>query len=205
MRCPFLLLAAFLIVGCSTQSAPDSSPDTAPDVFLPSDMVLPEDVEAAPARPNLEGPLPYEELSEYNFFSGAMADHAPNTGVYPYTVNSALWSDHAEKRRFIVLPEGGVIDFDLNGEWSFPPGTILIKTFFFPQDLAEPNGPGRLVETRLLIFDGLEWTGHVYIWNEEVTEAFREVAGKFATVEYILDGEDIEQTYIIPNNNQCKN
>ena len=206
MRWASLLLAAFLVGGCSADSNESPPVDAQNDLTnLPLDTAEPEDIADEPIWPHLDGSLPYETLSEYNFFSGILAEQIPNAGVFPYTVNSALWSDHAVKHRFLVLPEGTTLDFDLHGEWTFPTGTILIKTFFFPEDLSLPTGPGRLVETRLLIFDGVEWTGHVYIWNEEETEALREVAGKFTTVEYLLDGEAIEQTYIIPNNNQCKN
>jgi hypothetical protein len=44
-------------------------------------------------------------LSEYNFFTGELADLTPNTaaGVLPYDLNMTLFSDYASKKRFIYL------------------------------------------------------------------------------------------------------
>src|SRR5205814_7486285 len=52
-----------------------------------------------------------------------------------------LWSDGAQKRRWIFLPAGTRIDSSDMDEWRFPVGTRLWKEFSFG---------GRHVETRLL-------------------------------------------------------
>jgi uncharacterized repeat protein (TIGR03806 family) len=146
-----------------------------------------------------------EALSEYGFFAPPMASQIPAAGVHPYEVNSPLWSDNAAKLRFIALPEGSAIAFSPTDPWGFPEGSTLIKTFLFPVDFNDPEGPRRLVETRLLVFEEGEWTGHVYVWNDEQTEATRHVPGKFTTVAYKdAEGVDRSELYVIPNTNQCK-
>ena len=51
-------------------------------------------------------PFPKEKLSEYNFFQGRLADLSPGREVYPYTINTPLFSNYSEKLRFIKLPPG---------------------------------------------------------------------------------------------------
>jgi uncharacterized repeat protein (TIGR03806 family) len=151
------------------------------------------------------GKMPYETLSTYGFFAGEMAKQDPAPGVVPYEVAAPLWSDGAAKKRFVVLPEGGKIGWTERDEWSLPVGSVLIKTFLFPDDLREASGPARIIETRLLIHEEEGWTGHVYVWNEAQTEATRLIAGKRVDVSFIdEEGAARTQEYVVPNTNQCK-
>jgi uncharacterized repeat protein (TIGR03806 family) len=151
------------------------------------------------------GKIPYETLSEYGFFSGDLKDQRPTANVHRYEVAAALWADHAEKDRFIVLPEGGKIGITDREDWAFPAGSIIIKTFRFLDDLREPEGPSRLIETRLLILEDEGWTSHTYVWDDAQENAVRTVAGKPITVSYVdAAGDPVEQPYNIPNTNQCK-
>src|SRR5208282_1343824 len=64
--------------------------------------------------------------------TGAFADLEklqPANGLIPYTVNSPLWSDDAVKSRWLALPANAVIGFAPRGEWTFPVGTVFVKTF----------------------------------------------------------------------------
>ncbi|UPT66754.1 MAG: hypothetical protein M0D57_20360 [Sphingobacteriales bacterium JAD_PAG50586_3] len=47
----------------------------------------------------------FEKLSEYNLFAGKMADLVPNEGLLPYDLNTPLFSDYAEKARFVFVPK----------------------------------------------------------------------------------------------------
>lgn len=172
----------------------------------------PEPVKNAPPPPPPPPPpasIPYETLSEYKFFDGALADIQPASGVIPYDVVSPLWSDGANKQRFIVLPENQKITFGADETWSFPEGTIIIKHFAFLRDKREPQGALQHVETRLLIRDSSDpkgFTAHTYVWNDEQTEAYRKVAGKHVTLQFVDEmGASASQQYIIPNTNQCGN
>jgi uncharacterized repeat protein (TIGR03806 family) len=153
--------------------------------------------------------IPYETLSEYAFFTGALAQLDPAPRVLPYSVNAALWSDGAQKNRFIVLPEGEQATFDEGENWGLPPGTIVIKTFSFPEDQRQPEGARRVIETRLLIRDDTTtegWTAHTYLWNDAQTEATRLVAGRQVSIDFTdQDGFPQTQTYLVPNTNQCSN
>ncbi len=109
----------------------------------------------------------------------------PAAGLIPYRPNAAFWSDGADKSRWIGLPNGQNIAVEANGDWSFPPGTVLVKNFALGT---------RLVETRLFMRhpDG-DWAGYTYEWNDAQTEATRVVGGKrrvFGTQEWIYPSEN---------------
>lgn len=162
------------------------------------------DAAAASGNPPV-GEMPYDTLSTYGFFTGNMVDHVGRPGVVPYDVNAVLWADNATKERFVVLPEGKKLGWTEREDWQVPLGTIVIKAFFFPEDLREPEGPRRAIETRLLILEDEGWTSHTYVWNDEQTEATRQVAGKAVPVTYLdLEGQSHSADYLVPDENQCK-
>jgi hypothetical protein len=74
-----------------------------------------------------------------------------------------LWSDGADKRRWIRLPGASHIDASQPDAWVFPPGTRLWKEFAYA---------GKPVETRLIErrANG-QWGFATYVWNETGTEA----------------------------------
>ena len=171
--------------------APDVAPDVTPDVVADTG----EEIE------------PYDTLSEWGFFVGPLVDQVPAPGVVPYTVNAPLWADFAGKGRYIVLPEGELATRIDDGHWDFPPGTIIIKTFFFDIDRRDVGGDARIVETRLLIrTHDDDWDAWTYVWDDEQTEAVNRVAGSRLEIDYIdADGAEATQTYLVPNLNQCGN
>lgn len=146
-----------------------------------------------------------EKLSDYGFFNGELSDLAPNENVHPYKLNSALFSDYAHKARFVQLPEGKSADYHPKEVMHFPVGSILIKNFYYPDDFSEPNGARRILETRLLIHEEEGWKALPYVWNDEQTEAFLEVAGATKSVSW-RDAKGTTQkiNYSIPNMNQCR-
>lgn len=107
-------------------------------------------------------------LSETGLFK-SVKDHQPEAGLIPYSVNAQLWSDGAEKERFIAVPGKAQIDFTADRGWGFPEGSVLVKTF----SLGMKEGEARKrVETRLLTrMGGNKWAGYSYIWNDEQTDA----------------------------------
>ncbi len=152
-------------------------------------------------------PIKYAKpkLSDYGFFEGHMANHNPVPGVMPYDVSAKLFSDYALKSRFIVLPSGEQLTYKPDGSFNFPVESILIKTFYYPADLRIPKENIRFMETRLLIHTQDGWMGFPYVWNEEQTEAYLEIAGKRLNVSFIDPaGQSINFEYSVPNFNQCK-
>jgi uncharacterized repeat protein (TIGR03806 family) len=146
-----------------------------------------------------------EKLSEYNFFQGALADLLPAPGVVPYGVNTPLFSNYAEKLRFIRLPAGKKAAYNDSVVFELPQGTVLIKNFYYPRDFRKPDGARFLLETRLLVHTPNGWEAWPYVWNEEQTEAFYDPAGEAKMVSYTdKKGKKVTTQYLIPNKNQCK-
>jgi uncharacterized repeat protein (TIGR03806 family) len=148
---------------------------------------------------------PKENLSEYGFFSGRLADQAPVKGIMPYQLNTPLFSDYAEKLRFVQLPADSVVTYDSVNVLHFPVGATFIKTFYYPLDFRYPEKGRRLMETRLLVHEESGWKAWTYIWNNAQTDAVLEVAGDRKPVSFTdLKGRTVSFDYIIPNQNQCK-
>jgi uncharacterized repeat protein (TIGR03806 family) len=146
-----------------------------------------------------------QKLSEYNYFTGRLADLQPVSSVIPYDINSVLFSNYAEKMRFIRLPDGSKAAYAKKGPLDFPKGTVIIKNFYYYNDFKKPREGRRIIETRLLVHEENGWTGYPYVWNDEQTEAFYDVAGDVKKVSYKnASGRRINIDYIIPNKNQCK-
>ena len=135
------------------------------------------------------------KLSDFRFFADG-ARQSPNSDVTPYALNTPLWSDGAEKLRFIYLPEGTQLAADGEGLLKFPVGAAIIKTFALGEGKAR-----RLIETRVLLHRADGWTALPYRWNAEQTDATLALAGGRVDLTTPA-GEAI--SYAIPNKNQCK-
>ncbi len=152
-----------------------------------------------------EATMPKEKLSDYQFFVGNTADQNPAKGVLPYSLNTPLFTDYAEKLRFVKLPENQTVAYNATEVLDFPVGTTIIKTFYFPNDFRKSELGRKLIETRLLIHEEDGWKALDYVWNDEQTEAFLEVAGDTKEVSYVdANGKKKKHEYVIPNINQCK-
>ncbi len=146
-----------------------------------------------------------EKLSDYGFFIGELKNLTPADAVIPYDLNSALFTDYAFKQRFVKIPKASKVNFNPDDILDFPEGTILIKNFFYPADFRRPAENIRILETRLLINEAGNWKALPYIWNEEQTEAYLNVAGKNISVTWThFDGAVKNINYSVPNMNQCK-
>ena len=148
---------------------------------------------------------PLMKLSDYGLFKGNIASQDPADGVLPYRLNTPLFTDYAEKLRFVKLPAGSKAKYNDSAVFDFPAGTILVKTFYYPNDFRDPAKGRKLIETRLLIREAGGWKTLPYIWNEDQTEAILDVAGETTKVNYVDEkGKKQSRNYIIPNMNQCK-
>jgi uncharacterized repeat protein (TIGR03806 family) len=146
-----------------------------------------------------------DKLSEWNFFKGKLSELAPSKDVVPYSLNTPLFTDYAEKSRFVRLPSGKSVNYQKEGVLDFPEGTAIVKTFYYSADFRNPGKDKNIIETRVLIKEQEEWKALSYVWNEEQTDAIREIAGDEKQVQFI-DQQGITQKvrYVIPNQNQCK-
>ena len=112
----------------------------------------------------------------------------PAEGLIPYGVNTAFWTDGAAKSRWMALPDDASVDVDEDGDFRFPPGSVLVKEFRLF---------GRRIETRLFARhnDGT-WAGYSYAWNEEESDAeLVEASGRQIQIE--------GQNYNIPGRGDC--
>ena len=145
-----------------------------------------------------------ENLSEYNFFNGDIKNLMPADGIIPYDLNTPLFSNYAEKARFIKLPTGTKAVYNNDSIFNLPIGTILIKNFYYPYDFRDENKGRRIIETRLLVNKEDGWATFQYIWNKEQTEAVFEPIGDITTVDYIdITGKKVSSNYVIPTQAQC--
>ena len=146
-----------------------------------------------------------EKLSDFGFFKGKLSDLSPNNDVIPYSVNTPLFSNYAEKLRFLKVPENQRAVYNDSIAFDFPVGTILIKNFYYPNDFRKPGKGRKIIETRLLVNNPSGWEAWPYVWNEEQTEAYYDPAGEVRQIEYInANGKKVLTNYAIPNKNQCK-
>lgn len=145
------------------------------------------------------------KLSAYRLFADPV-HQIPNDGLVPFDLITPLFSDYASKSRFLYLPPGSAMEYSESSSFSFPVGSALIKTFYYPHDFRKPQDGHRLIETRLLVHTSNRgWFGAAYLWNEEQTDAELVVAGERVTIDWVhFDGEQRSTKYMVPNMNQCK-
>lgn len=126
-----------------------------------------------------------EKLSE----TGCFADTAQKTvveGVLPYNVTTALWSDGADKTRFLAVPTTQKVQVLSDGDFDFPVGSVLIKNFLHDD---------QYLETRLFMRHQNGWGGYSYEWLPDQSDALLVEDGK------TLNAGDF--FHIIPSPGQC--
>ena len=147
--------------------------------------------------------VPYETLSEYNFFEGEMADISPVYGVLPYTLINTLFTDYAKKKRFVWMPSDVKATYESDEvPLNFPIGTVLIKNFYYENVL--PSNSTKNLETRLMIRKEEGWVFANYVWNEDQTEAILDLEGSFIEFDWVEDGVTKTVDYRIPAGPECR-
>lgn len=147
-----------------------------------------------------------KQLSDYVLFQGEMAAHEPAEGVFHYELNTALFSDHTSKHRFIRLPEGKQVAYRDEGMVEFPVGTLISKTFSYPHDMRHPDQGQQHLETRIEIRREEGWYGYSYEWNDQQTDASLVIGGAEVAASWVdAEGDKQSLSYQIPNANQCLN
>lgn len=135
----------------ASDAASDASPDSAADAANEFDTGVPV----------YDGPA---HLSETGLYSDFVA-RTVAADVLPYNVRYELWSDGAEKARWLHLPLGTQVDTSEMNRWAFPVGTKVWKEF---------RVAGVPVETRLLEkrHDGEGgWLMIAFVWRADGSDA----------------------------------
>ncbi|WP_225411262.1 hypothetical protein [Stigmatella hybrida] len=145
------LLAALPLTACSSDEEKPPAP--------PVESKVP----CAGLRTGLEAGVP-ATLSD----TGLYQDFAARTlapGVREFTPRYPLWSDSAQKRRFVQLPDGCHIDTSDMDHWVLPVGARLWKEFIVD---------GKLVETRFIARHGSgpeDFILGAYAWRADGSDA----------------------------------
>ena len=123
--------------------------------------------------------------------------------VQPFAPGLVLWSDGAQKSRWVHLPTGQKIDTTNPDEWVFPVGTKFFKEFKIG---------GKRIETRLFwkVAAGT-WARTTYQWSADDSTATRldDGANRPSPDAGLLDDGGVEggldgaATYEIPTVQQC--
>lgn len=128
------------------------------------------------------------KLSQTGCFDAANPTQ-PAARLVPYDLASPLWSDAAEKARWMSLPTNGKIRIGADGDMDFPPGTVLVKEFKLG---------GKRIETRLFVRHtdtDASWAGYTYEWNDAGTDATLLPDGKTKQIG--------AQVWTYPSRSQC--
>ncbi len=135
-------------------------------------------------------------------WDGAKLEYEAN--VYHYDLNTELFSDYALKDRAIFIPPGTTASYRDNAVIDFPVGTVILKSFYFPADMREPELDIDLVETRVLVRFPEGWKAYPYIWDHGINDAVLTVQGEVRVIEFIgPDGLERTANYLVPQRNQC--
>lgn len=154
------------------------------------------------SMPHLAGGLMPPLLSQTGAFR-ATRNLVPAKGLIPYDIVVPFWSDGADKLRWVALPKEK-IQYSPTGDWTFPRGTVFVKTFELPIDDADRRVKRRL-ETRLLVCDGAGGVyGAVYKWRTDNSDA--DLLDSSQTEEISIktrSGEIRRQTWYYPSRADC--
>lgn len=149
--------------------------------------------------------VPYQKLSDYKFFEGDLKNMNPSYGVIPYKPTSELFTDYAEKKRFIWLPNGTKATYNGDGnELNLPVGAALIKSFYYNNVV--PNNETRIIETRIMIRKFSGWIFAEYVWNTNQTEAYLQNTGSQTPISWVDENNNLQSiNYKIPSTTtDCK-
>jgi uncharacterized repeat protein (TIGR03806 family) len=136
-------------------------------------------------------------------------------GVEPYDLNTALFTDYAQKLRTVWMPDGTAASFKADETFDFPVGTVISKTFFYPEQggvmqtsFSWPETSEaldidslRLMETRLLVKQETGWDALPYVWRGD--DAYLKIAGDLQMIDIALADGEVNFPYIVPSRNQC--
>ncbi len=155
------------------------------------------------------------KLSDTGLFADT-AKHQVAPGVVPYSVNAPQWQDGAVGERFIALPTTSTAFLHeqpqsqpktmFQSQYFFPKDGVLVKTNRLEMERGKPASAKR-IETQILHYDGNNWNGYTYRWNEQQTDAMLVASTGDSQTFKIKDakapGGEREQTWHFFGRAQC--
>ncbi len=152
-------------------------------------------------------------ISETGLFE-SIKDNRRAAGVLHFAVNAESWSDHATAERCIALPGSSTVKIydnrlpwpDYRGEIHFPKDGVVAKTLFLEMERGNAQSRRRM-ETQILHYDGFEWKGYSYAWNDEQNDATLVTAKgmdrTFNVVDAQAPGKKRVQRWHFPSRTEC--
>lgn len=157
-----------------------------------------------------------ERLSDWHLLSRTARELQPRPDSITYDLHTPLFSDYAHKLRTVWMPPGTQALAEDDGRLTFPVGTVITKTFYYPvangKLMTTGGGPikngldldaVRLIETRLLVHRETGWEALPYVWNDEQTDAQLAIAGDIKPLSVAHHGESIDFPYVVPTRSEC--
>jgi len=143
-------------------------------------------------------------LSDWKLLEVRDSRWVPASDTTPYELNTHLYSDDTIKHRWFRVPEGTKIQWTENGPLEFPVGTVIAKTFAYPDDSTDMTPGERYLETRIEFRQESGWYGYSYVWNEEQTDAELRLGGGRIEASWTDASGNLQTNrYEVPNANQC--
>lgn len=141
------------------------------------------------------------QLNQYRLFTTPQNPRDnPQTPGIGYQLNSALFTDFANKYRYVFIPPGEHAAYQQQEVFNLPIGSVLVKVFALPQSASSDA----IMEIRLLIHRTRGWTGLVYRWLENEQRAVLDLNGENITTQVWHDDYFSELNYTIPTAGSCK-
>lgn len=198
MKITFISIICLLLASCKHQETPPSSNYTDLISSLPSNPdICTQNQNSINYQAILDARCNW--LSDYNLFDTLNSNETIlGTKGFSYEINSELFTDFANKSRYIFLPENQSITFNSNNHFTFPVGTVLVKIFSL--DSSESS---KMIEVRLGIKKENGWTFLPYIWVEDREDAFFYREGLKLATSVQANSDYIDFTYEIPNSTNC--
>ena len=141
---------------------------------------------------------PYAKLS-LSCLKSVMDNNQAVDNLRYFEPTYSLFSNKADKRRWIYIPSGSKIDSSNADGWIYPVGTILWKEFSLD---------GRKIETRQLekMKAGTgpsAWRTSIYLWREDQLDADFSSDGRTTPFNVRYEFSNHTQRYSVPTASSC--
>lgn len=145
-----------------------------------------------------------EKLSTWGLYVNRNNRWTAAEELIEYDLNTPLFSDYTLKHRYVRLPVGTSMTWNATDSLEFPVGTVIAKTFAYPDATVDQTPGERFMETRIEHHDASGWYGYSYVWSEDQSDATLSLGGGVVDVSWKdADGSLRNNKYQIPNANQC--
>jgi putative heme-binding domain-containing protein len=156
-----------------------------------------------------------KKLSETGLFADAKT-RKPANGVIPFSINASQWADGATAERLVGLPGSSKIvwhpkDVPIQGtmfsrQFEFPDDSVLARTFVWAPGTVDPKRD-KPIETQILHYDGKQWRGYSYVWNDDGTDATLAPLDGMEKQYRVADARAVGgarvQKWTVPSRSQC--